>query len=304
MGILQVGLFGGVRATLNDWSSEIQLTRENQGLLAYLLLQRHKVHSREFLADMFWGEHSQQKARGSLNTALWKLKKAIEPDGIPAGTYLKNSPPGEVGFNQHSKYWLDVEIFEQGINKILILPFQTVKETHLVDLHKVLELYKGDLLEGVYSDWALRERERLRALYLKSLIYLLQFYGFHGAYEKAIAHGQQILDLDPLREEIHRELIRLYYQNGERALAVRQYEICRSVLAKELGISPLDDTQQLYQQIVRRTGDSDAPVISGNQIGIEEALRQLREANQAIELAQGQIQQALQLIVKLSDPSE
>lgn len=302
--ILQVGLFGGVRATLNNWKTEIQLTRENQGLLAYLLLQRHKVHSRELLADMFWGEHSQHKARGSLNTALWKLKRAIEPEGIPAGTYLKNSPPGEVGFNRDSKYWLDVEIFEQGINKILILPVQTVKETQLLDLNKVLELYKGDLLEGVYSDWALRERERLRALYLKSLIYLLQFYGFHGSYEKAIAYGQQALELDPLREEIHRELIRLYHENGERTLAVRQYEICRSILAKEIGISPLEDTQLLYAQIVRGTIDSNAPVISGNQIGIEEALRQLREANQAIELAQGQIQQALQLIVKLSHSSE
>jgi DNA-binding SARP family transcriptional activator len=304
MSILQVGLFGCVRATLDNWKTEIQLTRENQSLLAYLLLQRHKVHSRELLADMFWGEHNQQKARGSLNTALWKLKKAIEPKGIPPGTYLKNSQPGEVGFNRDSKYWLDVEIFEQAINKILILPFQTVKETRLVDLNKVLELYRGDLLEGVYSDWALRERERLRSLYLKSLIYLLQFYGFHRAYEKAIAYGQQILDLDPLREEIHCELIRLYHENGERTLAVRQYETCRSILAKELGISPLEDTQLLYAQIGRGTGDSNAPVISGNQIDIEEAQRQLREANQAIELAQGQIQQALQLILKLSDPSE
>ncbi len=304
MSILQVGLFGGVRATLTNWSSEIQLTRENQGLLAYLLLQRHKVHSREFLADLFWGEHSQQKARGSLNTAIWKLKKAIEPEGIPTGTYLKNSPPAEVGFNQDSKYWLDAEIFEQGINKILILPVQTVTEAQLLDLNKVLELYKGDLLEGVYSDWAVRERERLRALFLKSLIYLLQFYGFHGVYEKAIAYGQQVLNLDPLREEIHRELIRLYDQNGERSLAVRQYEFCRSILAKELGISPLEDTQRLYAQIVRGTDDLDSPMSSGNQIGIEEALRQLRDANQAIELAKGQIQQALELIVKLSGPSE
>ncbi|HXQ32590.1 MAG TPA: winged helix-turn-helix domain-containing protein, partial [Anaerolineales bacterium] len=175
MGILQVGLFGGVRATHNNWMTEIQLTRENQGLLAFLLLQRHKVHSREILADMFWGEHSQQKARGSLNTALWKLKKAIEPEGIPAGTYLKNSYPGEVGFNKDSQYWLDVEIFEQGINKILVRPFESVEEVHLVDLNTVLGLYKGDLLEGLYSDWALRERERLRALHLKSLIYLLQY---------------------------------------------------------------------------------------------------------------------------------
>jgi len=302
MGILQVGLFGGVRATHNEWVTEIPLTRENQGLLAYLLLQRHKLHSRDSLADMFWGEHNQQKARGSLNTALWKLKKALEPEGIPAGTYLKNSHSGEVGFNKDSPYWLDVEVFERGINKILIRPFQTVDQVHLADLNKVLELYKGDLLEGLYNDWALRERERLRALYLKSLIYLLQFYGFHGVYEKAITYGQQILDLDPLREEIHRELIKLYLENGQRALAVRQYETCRSILAKELGIAPLEDTQRLYTQIVTGTADPGSTIVSGSEMGIEAALQQLREANEALNFAKDQLQQALQLIAKLSDP--
>ena len=304
MSILQVGLFGGVRATFNDWITEIQLTRKNQGLLAYLLLQRHKAHSRESLADMFWGEQSQQKARGSLNTALWKLKKVIEPEGIPAGTYLRNLHSGEVGFNRDSPYWLDVEIFEREINRILTCPFHTVKETHLVELNKVLGLYKGDLLEGLYSDWALLERERLRVLYLNSLIYLMQFYGFYGAHEKAIAHGQQILDVDPLREEIHRELMRLYLQNGQRALAVRQYETCRSTLAKELGIAPMDDTQILYRQIVNQTDRDNSSMNPSKPASLEQAFRQLKEARQTLELAKEQIQEALQSIARYTQSFE
>jgi DNA-binding SARP family transcriptional activator len=303
MGILQVGLFGGIRATHNNWMTEIQLTRENQGLLAFLLLQRHRFHSREILADMFWGEHSQQRARGSLNTALWKLKKALEPEGIPAGTYLKNSHAGEVGFNRDSQYWLDVEIFERGISQILVRPFESVEESQLDELHKVLGLYQGDLLEGLYNDWALRERERLRALYVKSLVYLLQYYGFHKSHEKAIAYGQQILALDPLREEIHRQLIRLYQENGQRALAVRQYEICRSVLAKELGITPLEDTQRLYKQIATGSNAVDSTLLFGEPMGLEQALQQLREANQAIDLARGQIQRAFQIMAKFLDKS-
>ena len=304
MGILQVGLFGGVRATHNNWMTKIQLTRENQGLLAYLLLQRHRYHSREILANMFWGEHSQQKARGSLNTALWKLKKALEPEGIPAGTYLKNSHAGEVGFNKDSQYWLDVEIFEGGINQILIRPFEAVEESQLADLNQVLGLYQGDLLEGIYDNWALRERERLRALYLKSLIYLLQFYSFHKAFEKAIAYGQQILDLDPLREEIHREMMKLYLRNGQRALAVQQYEICRLTLDKELGIAPMEDTQRLYNQTLAGRDGSGSLMTSMREINIEQAFQQIREASQTIDQAREQIQQALQLITQISEQSE
>jgi DNA-binding SARP family transcriptional activator len=298
MGILHVGLFGNVRVTHSEWLTELQLTRENQGLLAYLLLQRHRLHSREILADLFWGEQNPRKARGSLNTALWKLKKVLEPEGILAGTYLKTPPLGGVGFNRESHYWLDVEVFEEEINRILFRPVQTAEETCLVDLKKILDLYKGDLLEGFYSDWALRERERLRALYVKSLIYLLHYHGIHGDYEKALTYGHQILDLEPLREEIHREIMKLYAENGQRALAARQYEICRSTLARELRISPMEDTEALYTQICAGVQRSGLPTNSKNEESLDKALRQLRDASQAIDLVKEQIHQALQLIEK------
>ena len=80
MGMLQVELFGEMRVTHNNWLTEVTITRDIQSLLAYLLLQRHRVHSRDVLADIFWGEQSQEKARGSLNTALWKIKKALNAE--------------------------------------------------------------------------------------------------------------------------------------------------------------------------------------------------------------------------------
>ena len=56
MSILHVTLFGGVNVTHDDWSTEVIMTPDIQAFLAYLLLQRHRMHSREVLADIFWGE--------------------------------------------------------------------------------------------------------------------------------------------------------------------------------------------------------------------------------------------------------
>ena len=301
MSSLQIALFGCVRVTHDNWLTEIRLTRDIQARLAYLLLQRHRTHSREVLAGMFWGEHTQEKSHGSLNTALWKLKKLLEPKGIPAGTYLISNHSHEVGFNQESQYWLDVEIFEEKTNYLLDSGWQTVNESHAHELAKSLEFYKGELLEGFYEDWALHERERLRALRLKSLIYLLHYYGFHGMYEQALAYGQQILDANCLREEIHREMMRFYVENGQRALALQQYEICRATLAKELGISPMEDTQALYTEIVAETNKKRSLKKPNQEISLDQALRQIREASQTIELAKEQIQQAYQLIAKHSE---
>jgi DNA-binding SARP family transcriptional activator len=304
MSSLQIALFGCVRVTHDNWLTVIRLTRDIQALLAYLLLQRDRIHSREVLAGIFWGEHTQEKSHGSLNTALWKLKKLLEPQGIPAGTYLISNRAHEVGFNRESQYWLDVEVFEEKTNYLLNSDWQGVGQSHTHELAKTLEFYKGELLEGFYDNWALRERERLSALRLKSLIYLLHYYGFHRMYEQALSYGQQILDVNSLREEIHREMMRYYVENGQRALALQQYEICRATLATELGIPPMEDTQALYTQIFTTANKNVSLISSKEEISLDQALRQIREASQTIDLAKEQIQQAYQLIAKHSNQSD
>jgi DNA-binding SARP family transcriptional activator len=302
MGILQVTLLGGVRVTHNNWRSEPKLTREIQKLLAYLLIQRHRAHPRDVLASVFWADCSQEKARRALNTALWRLKKALEPEGISAGTYLVSAQSGEVGFNSESQYWLDVEVFEQETTSVISYSSQAVDAPNVQALEGILELYKGELLEGLYDDWALRERERIRALYLKSLIYLMQYYKFHGLNEKASVYGQQILNLDPIREDIHREMMKLYLENGQRALAARQYGICQLTLAKELGISPMDETQILYAQIFPEAHKSQSSFASEEPLNFEQALGQLHEVSHTFDLARAQLQQTLEFFTKHIGP--
>lgn len=300
---LKVKLFGGVRITHDNWVTKVILPREIQALLAYLLIKRHRHHSRDVLAGVFWGDYSQEKARGSLNTALWKLKKALEPEGISPGTYLNNEHPGEIGFNSEGGFWLDVEVFESETKCILKYPLRTVEETQVIYLENLIELYRGELLEGFYDNWVFWERERLRELYLKSLIYLMQYYGFHEDYERAIAYGQKIISIDPTREEIHCEIMRLYLQNGERSLALRQYEICRSTLVENFGISPMNEIHSLYLQIISG-GKRDRLTIAREKINFDQTLRQLTEASRAIELAKEQIHHTLQMIAKFSEHTD
>jgi len=69
----------------------------------------------------------------------------------------------------------------------------------------------------------------------------------------------------------------MHLENGKRAPAMRQYEICRSTLAKELSISSMEDTQRLYTQICKGTDRNDSAMISSEQIGFDQAIRQLTE---------------------------
>lgn len=247
---LRIRLFGAAAIFPPGATAPARLTRSTVSMLAYLLLQPRRPCARDLLLDAFWGDLSQERARNCLNTALWRLRRALEPGEGDRGAYLVATAAGDVGFNWESDHWIDVVHFERLLAPILSKPVETLDAAEVQAMQEALSLYQGDLLEGVYDDWALRERERLRRLYLDSLAQLMHHYAHTTAYEQGAAYARRILALDPLREEIHRALMRLYVWAGQRAEALRQFEECRRVLADELAAPPMEETELLYRQIL------------------------------------------------------
>jgi DNA-binding SARP family transcriptional activator len=250
MGTLRVVLFGGVRISYSEQPPMKHMTRSGQSLLAYLLLHRQRFHPREVLAGVFWGDQSEERARSCLSTALWRLRTVLESNGIPKGTYLVATPLAEIGFNRASDYWLDAEAFEEKVRRGLSRGTEVMTASDAEQLQEALALYTGELLEGFYEDWALRERERLRVLHTKCLVRLMCYWKERGDYDQALACGQSVLDDDPLQEEIHREVMRIYLEKGQRGHALRQFRVCCAILEDELGIAPMDETRRLCDEIL------------------------------------------------------
>jgi DNA-binding SARP family transcriptional activator len=249
MKALQITLFGQVNVIHPTDSTPLKLSRSSQALLSYLLLQQRLV-SRDVLMETFWIDHTPVRARSSLTTAIWRLRQLLEPAHVQPGTYLITNNVGEIGFNWDSSHWLDTKSFEQHITPLLRKPLTALEEYNIKQTEDALILYRGDLLEGIYDDWALHERDRFRSLYINCLICLMEFYASRSSFEQAIVYGHEILRRDPLREEVHAALMRVYLASGQRTLAIRQYELCRELLGQELGVAPLEETEALYQQIV------------------------------------------------------
>ncbi|MDX1395034.1 MAG: hypothetical protein R3195_11610 [Gemmatimonadota bacterium] len=72
-------------------------TRPAKGLFAYLVLNRSTAHTREKLADTFWGEQSERSARKCLRTTIWRVRSVIEGQGIDPGTYLRGGRARFIG---------------------------------------------------------------------------------------------------------------------------------------------------------------------------------------------------------------
>jgi adenylate cyclase len=74
-------------------------------------------------------------------------------------------------------------------------------------------------------------------------------YSAKGRHEDALAIGRRLIELDDLREDTHRLLIRCYLSAGRRSEALRQYGLCRDILNREIGVEPAPETKALAEEI-------------------------------------------------------
>lgn len=282
MSALHVCLFGSICITLDEQTAKLRPGPTAQALLAFLLLHRHRSHRREMLMNLFWSDCDEQRAKRCLSTTIWRLRSELR-QATTSTIYIHSPVPGEIGFNIENEYWLDIAVFEEKIAHVLAQPAVQLSSNDAQELTDALKLYTGDLLEGIYDDWVLVERERLRMLHLRGLAHLMIHYRECGSFEQSLVYAQKILDIDPLREEVHREVMRLYLQIGQRAMAVRQFHICRKVLATELGITPMAETRALYHQIAAPSLDldqQDGPTMArlSTVLQLDTAVRELNDA--------------------------
>jgi DNA-binding SARP family transcriptional activator len=265
-------------------------------LLCYLLLNRAHPHNRERLAAVFWSDASVANSRKMLRNTLWRLRHGMLTAGIPVDVYF-HLEEDQICFMNAQPYWLDVEIFEKATLSFQDIPGQLLTISQVTDLESAAALYVGDLMEGVYDDWCLYDRERLRLILQSLLCKLMIFYGFSGSYDQAINYGIRLLAMDNTWEKIHRQLMLLYCMSGDRSSALAQYKQCQQILHEQVGVTPMPETRLLYEKMLHNRFDphlwleKESPLASSNdpspksasQIAnrIQEELRRLKSMIEA-----------------------
>jgi DNA-binding SARP family transcriptional activator len=303
---LRISLLGSARVCRGETCLGGMATAKIQQLLGYICVHRERLHSRDVLAALFWGETLEEHAQGSLRTTLWRLRGVLEPDESSRGRYLIANRH-EVGFNTHSDYWLDLQAFEEASAAVSMPPPSDVQAcAQLIDrLTTAVGLYRGDLLDGCYEEWCLVERERLREVFLRDLTHLMLLHRNAGDYSDAIRFGQRLLSCDPLLEEVHRELMLLHCLAGNRGSAIRQYRQCRNVLVRELAIEPMEETTALHAQIV--AGDAPTAAWSATSLDrptrlptLDDALTELRVVQSEFDRLRNRLHDGVQRVEALS----
>ncbi len=249
-GSLFVSLLGGFHVAGPSEGDTLSLERKKtRALLAVVALHAGRPVPRGSLTAMLWGEQSEEVARHALRQCLLDLRRALARSTIDVVR-----ADGDVIGLDPIKLVVDVAHFERHAA-------QATPES----LAQAVALYRGDLLEGfsldepAFEEWLRVGRERLKSRAVDALRKLLAARMRTGAADEAAPIAARLLVFEPFDEAVHRTLMRLYAESGRRGAAMRQYEECVELLARELGVEPEPETRALYRRLVSERVGSATP---------------------------------------------
>ncbi|MDH3427926.1 MAG: hypothetical protein OEM23_05770, partial [Gemmatimonadota bacterium] len=209
------------------------------GLLSYLVAASPSgFRRRDTLMNLFWAETEPSRARSALRQSLYYLRQSL------GNSVLIGRGEDEVAIDPE-QLWCDVTEFE----------------TALADgnLERAVELYRGDLLAGLfisgapeYEGWLEQRRDDLRRKACAAA---------WGLADQAEADGnssaghwaRRATELAPFDEKLAAQAIGLLDRTGDRAGAIRLYEAFAQRLEDELDLQPSPETQALIDEIRARS---------------------------------------------------
>ena len=196
-------------------------------VLKYLICARgHRVPTEE-LVDTLWPD-AERSAITSLRQAVHQLRDRLEPNRkrhVPSGFVVAIGGGYELDL---ANVRIDADEFETEARAALLSQERWGPDTARIQLERATRLYRGDFLaDEPYAEWALEERDRLRALAVTVLRKLAALNLEAEEVEQAATALQRLADLEPLDLDAQRELIEVMLQQGRHADAARRYDLVR-----------------------------------------------------------------------------
>lgn len=241
---IRIRLFGHFAVEVDGKPFSLATPRKTLPILAYLLLNRDAPIARDFLAYVMWPEDEEETTRTKLRMNLYDLARVLPPELAGRALIVDGH---SVSLRPDLRLWLDVEEFD----RLMASPER---------LEEAVGLYLGDLLTAVYDEWVFPERERRRNAFLAALMQLVSQARRQRDFARGIARAQQILAIDPWREDVVRQVMALRYESSDSAGALAGYERFAKQLRLELNVQPMPETLTLREAITRGEGSQpDAP---------------------------------------------
>lgn len=246
-----------LRGTSGQKVQSVLAQPKRTAVLAYLAVATPRgLHRRDTLVGIFWPELAPDRARAALNKTIHHLRRSLGPDVILRPSH------GEIGLDWNA-VWCDAAEFER-----------------LLDAgqpSEALDRYDGELLPGLHVDerafeeWLTAERDRLRRRAVDAACRLASEAEGTGDDGASIRWLRRALELEPKNERTLRWLLRRLAATGDRAGALREFEVFANRLDAQLDTEPSPETRRLIETIRTDPATLRAPLAASDPPAFGEA---------------------------------
>jgi two-component system, LytTR family, response regulator len=204
-------------------------TTRAQEIFIYLLQHRGQLVRKSALIDMLWPEFDMDKAYPQLYTAIYHIRKTLEP--YDTRFQITNTTEGYV-LNMEGVQ-LDIEEWENWFMSNPSVSAESI-ERHI----EMMKLYTGDYLQEYDYWWAEGERQRLKELWLSVSLSMAEWYVDQERIDEAILCYFSIQRQHSLEEKAYFSLMKIYALQDNPAQVHRQFSLLCQVLEDEMGEEP------------------------------------------------------------------
>jgi len=231
-----------------------------RALMAYLAVDRSHPHRRTELAALLWPDQTPDIALANLRQTLNRARRGLGVQGLSSD--VLEITRHTVAIAADAPLRVDIDRFVAEIAATQSHPHRRLSSCLpcIERLERAASLYQAPFCEDLglggmerLEEWCLVWRERLRAMALQALSTLTRHHQQRGDYARAENLARRQLEIEDMREEAHRQMMRALVLSGRRAEALSQYQRCRRLLKRELDVEPAQETTALYERI--RSGE-------------------------------------------------
>jgi LuxR family maltose regulon positive regulatory protein len=225
-------------------------TRRARDIFCYIATSKQRRVAKDVLIDTFWPDEDLAAIEKNFHPTISHIRKALNSRQSLKQNFIVFRE-GAYLLNPELSYSIDTEEFERLIADAEAAKRKRDNETFRRSLEAAYAVYRGEFMSGIYDEWA----EERRAFYAEQFnrvvsgLAKLDFAERHWA--GALKYAQEILKLDPYREDMHRLIMKALAAQSKPVAVKKQFEELKTLLSGELGIEPAPETRKLYQELMR-----------------------------------------------------
>lgn len=244
---LRFELLGGFRVRRAGWElDEAGWQRPMASrVVRFLLMQPEGGVPEDVLFDAFWSDRDADSARQHLAQAVSRARKVLDLPGAEQSVIEARERTYRLRLRERDS--VDADLFVSAAGAALA----DHSRGRRAALEVAAALWTGEPLpEDLYAPWSFAWRERLVQTYSHVLSALVEAHDASGDNHDAIRAASRLLELDPLNERAHSQLMLAYARTGQKSQALRQFLECRKALVTDLGVEPSAETSGLQARIL------------------------------------------------------